>query len=420
MVRMNRRIRQATRKDVPEVLDVIYQAHLPDEEDAREVRDSFAYYYNFSEYPPERIAVAEVDGKIVSMAGVIPFPVQKEGFHVKAAQLNPVMTLQEYRRRGLASGCINFLCDLLKKQGYSIFFVAGVPGFYPRLGFHPVLDGFEGSIPSHRLKSLQLEAQVRQARMEDAERILHIYQSTPGKNLFSIHRDRQWIRRKILDWKRDFLPIGTIHVKNILLSTKDGCCGSYAFVKEGTHIIHIEEIKAVSREHLLSLLKAVGEMAMSKEINEIEIDHTVPGESLYPLVLDLGGRITVSTKYSHMLKILSVKSSLFSSMQQTFQKRIAESEWNSKSFSLTMESHEEKVTFANRKELHIFPGGPKGNPEPTIKISAEVLTHLIAGHRTIYELIGNGSCPDYGETVNSILHTLFPKQYPYVYGADLN
>jgi len=423
MAQLNRIIRQATEKDMPMIPDTIYQIWLAgnggDEADAREVSGGLCYYYNFPEYPPESIAVAEVDGKIVSLAAVIPFPIQKDDFYVKAAQLNPVGTMREYQNQGLASGCIEFLCDLLRKQGYSVFFVCGLPGFYPRLGFYPVMDGFSGSIKPNNLKNLQTEAQIQQARMEDAEEILRIYQNSPGNNLLSVHRDKQWIQRKILDWERGSLPLGTIHIEDLALSTKDGRCGGYALVKKWKNAVSIEEIRAVDREHLLSLLKAAGETATSRGIEEIGINHTIPGEPLYLLIPDLGGRISVS-KYSHqMLKILSVES-LFTSMQQTFQKRIAQSGWDGKAFSLTVESHDEKVTFTNGKELRIFSGDPRSNTESSIKISSEGLTHLFAGHRTIHELIENGNCPDYGEIINSILHALFPKQYPYVYEADLN
>ncbi len=403
--------------------DTIYQIWLDgkneNKADAREVSGGLCYYYNFPEYPPGSIAVAEVDGKIVSLAAVIPFPIQKDDCHVKAAQLNPVGTVGQYRNQGLASGCIEFLCDLLRKQGYSVFFVCGIPGFYLRLGFYPVMDGFSGSIKPNNLKDLQAETQIQQARMEDAEKILRIYQNAPGNNLLSVHRDKQWIQRKILDCERGFLPLGTIHIEDLILSTKDGHCGGYALVKKWKGAVSIEEIKAVNREHLLSLLKAVGEIAASRNIKEIGINHTIPGEPLYSLILDLGGRISVSKYYHQMLKILSVES-LLTSMQQTFQKRIAQSAWDGKAFSLTIESHDERVTFTNGKELRIFSGDPKGNVESTIKIPAVGLTHLFAGHRTIHELIESGNCPDNGETINSILHALFPKQYSYVYEADLN
>ena len=406
-----------------EIPNIIYQIWLArdnrDEADAREVSECFAYYYGFPEYPPESVVVAEVDGRIVSLAGVIPFPIQKNDFHVKAAQLNPVGTMREYQNQGLASRCIEFLCDLLRKQGYSIFFVCGVPGFYPRLGFYPVIDGFSGDIKLDRLKNLQTQTQIRQAQMEDAEEILRIYQNTPGNNLLSVHRDKQWIQRKILDWEHSSLPIGTIHIQDLLLSTKDGHYGGYALFKKRKNAISVEEIRAVDREHLLSLLKAVGEMAASGDIERIGINHTIPGEPLYSLILDLGGWISVSRYYHQMLKILSVEV-LFTSMQQTFQKRVVQSGWAGKAFSLTIKSHGERVTFTNGKELRILSGDLEGNTESSVEIPAEGLTQLFAGHRTIHELIESSNCPDCGETINSILHALFPKQYPYVYEADLN
>jgi len=70
---MNPLVRLDTSVDTPRILQAIHQTWLgkepPDPEDAREVRDDFAYYYeNFSEYTSKKIGLAEVDGEIVSLS----------------------------------------------------------------------------------------------------------------------------------------------------------------------------------------------------------------------------------------------------------------------------------------------------------------------------------------------------------------
>ena len=75
---------------MPHLIEAIYQTWLRHQDhrevsDAQEVRDGFAYYYNHfpDEYPPERVAIAVAGERIVSFAGVIPFPTQQARFAVE-------------------------------------------------------------------------------------------------------------------------------------------------------------------------------------------------------------------------------------------------------------------------------------------------------------------------------------------------
>jgi len=419
---MQPKIRLDTPEDTPRIVEAIYEICLwdnqgnRDEADAREVQDGFAYYYeNFPEYTSGRIALAEVDGEIASLAGIIPFPVRKGDFSIKAAQLNPVGTRRECRHQGLASACIRLLCDHLKRQGYSIFFVCGVPWFYPRLGFNPAFDEYTATVPTDRLKDISPPARVRPFRMEDAAQFLAIYEGAPDQNLLHLRRDRRWIDKKIL--KRQILPLGTIHGEDILLSTQEDR-GGYVALDKGGDLLSIKEIRAWSRGGLLSLLHAAAEIGISQNVAEIEIRHAVPGETLHSLILDLGGRVTLTHPRHLMLKILSV-SGLFASLREVFQDRIAPSAWAEKSFSVTIESHGEKVTLAGSggagPSIHVARGKSK-----TLKVPDPALVRLFTGHRTINELIDTGVCPDFGKEDNSLLHALFPRHYPYIYKADGN
>ena len=418
---MEPRIRLDTGADTPRIIEAIHQTWLgkdpPDEEDAREVRDGFAYYYeHFPEYTSDKIAIAEVDGEIASFAGIIPFPVEKGSFSLKAGQLNPVGTRREFHSRGISSACIRFLCDHLKEQGHSLFFVCGVSWFYPKLGFYPTFDEYTATIPISSLQEAPARTRVRPFVMEDAEQFLSIYERTPDQNLFHLRRDLHWVQKKIL--RRDVLPIGTIHLDDVLVSEQGGAVTGYAFLEKGENSVSLQEFRALNRDGLLSLLKTVAEIGSSRGAGEVRIRHAVPGEMIYPLALDLGGKITVTHSRHLMLKILSVEN-LFTSMRELFQKRITCSAWAGKPFSLAIESHEEKVSLSSCGEGDLSVQ-PAIDATGILSIPDPALVHLFTGHRTLFQQIDAGDCPNFDEEDNSLLDVLFPRHCPYIYQVDIN
>lgn len=430
---MSPRIRLDTPSDTRRIIEAIHRIWLdgepPDEEDAREVRDGFAYYYeNFSEYTSGQIALAEVDDEIVSMAGIIPFPVASGSFTPQAAQLNPVGTRRKCREKGLASACIRLLCEHLREQGGSLFFVSGVPGFYPKLGFYPAFDRYQATLPVARLHELQTPTDVRPFSPRDAEPLLQLYERPPHQNLLHLRRDRHWIGKKILSTPS--LPLGTIHRDDVLVAIREGLLTGYAFLEKSADSLALTELRARHRQDHLALLKTAAASASRRKIVEIQIDHAVPTEPLFPLALELGGRISTTCHRSKMLKILSVER-LFTSMRKIFTERVTRSSWADKPFSLTIDSHGEQVVIENTGDgnLSIHPASGKRAPRPddstsgeemNLAIPAPALVQLFAGHRTVCRLIDGDNCPDFGETANSLLQTLFPEHYPYVYETDLN
>jgi predicted acetyltransferase len=410
---MNPLVRLDTSEDTPQILQAIHQTWLgkepPDPDDARQVRDGFAYYYeNFSEYTSGKIGLAEIDGEIASVAGIIPFPVGSGSFHPQAAQLNPVGTRREFRKRGLASACIRLLCEHLKEQGCSLFFVAGVSWFYPKLGFYPAFDEYSASCPISRLREISPSASVRPFIDADAAQFLHVYENAPHQNLLHLQRDEHWIKKKILE--RDDLPLGTIQRDDLLLSVRDSVATGYAVLKRDESALTLQELRAFDRDSLLALLKAAAAIGTPLVIDELTIQHAIPGEAIQPLALELDGRATVTHPSYLMLKILSVEK-LFTAMLPLFRERVARSSWIGIPFTLTVESHGETVTLSSSEEgefsVHSAP-----NPNESLTIPDPALVQLFTGHRTIEELADSDACPSFNLDKIDLLSVLFPRHYP--------
>ena len=418
---MNTLVRLDTSEDTPRILQAIHQTWLgkepPDPDDAREVRDGFAYYYeNFSEYTSQKIGLAEVDGEVASIAGIIPFPVDSGLFHPQAAQLNPVGTRREYRRRGLASACIRLLCEHLKKQGCSFFFVAGVSWFYPKLGFYSAFDEYCATIPVSSLYEISPIASVRPFTAPDAAQFLYVYENAPHQNLLHLRRDEHWIEKKILE--RDDLPLGTIRRDDLLLSIRDEAVTGYAVIERSKSALTFQELRAQNRDSLLALLKAAAKIGTSSDIVEFTVQHAAPGELIHPLALELGGWVTVTHPLYLMLKILSVEK-LFTDMLPLFKERIARSSWAGTPFTLAIESHGETVSLSNSQEADLSVQ-PMPNPSGILAIPDPALVKLLTGHRTVEELADSGACPLFNRDQIDLPNILFPRHYPYIFEADKN
>ncbi len=415
--------RFANENDIHEIIEVIRQSFLKasdevDEDDANKTAETFAYYYNFDEYLPEYINIAENDDRIVSMAGIIPLSLEKNRAEIKAAQLNPVATLNEYRNKGIAARCIENLCNLLRNDGYSLFYVCGHPNYYSKLGFVPVFNAYRSRISLERLLNITSKAKVIEYSKEYNEQIIEVYKKSVSQNLLKVERNLSWINRKIVDNKDGEYPFCTTLDKNILLSTIDGKITGYLLLNDNNTEVEVEEIKALNTDSILALLKGLERIGEARGVDEIEISDTVPEEIAHRILLDLGGEVKKVNVKAFMLIILSV-ANLLISMEEEFYQRINSSELAEKPFDLVIKCDDERVRLNYAKELKIVKDKDDETHSKTIKLSKEVLTILFAGYKNIYELIEEGVCHYIDKDEARILNILFPKHNMYISSLDM-
>lgn len=417
---MNKIIRHALEKDIPEIIEVIEKSFIDafgeiNEQDAIETARTFEYYYRFSEYRPEDIVVIEIDGNIVSFAGAIELPIEKEDFHIKAAQINPVATLQEYRNNGLASECINYLCDYLKNKGYSILYLCGHPNYYTRFGFNQVFTKYIGRINVDNTRNIETSYSIEKAELDKTNKLIEIYNRVKSNNLFKVNMDNKWTDKKILLHKEGNVPFCTVDVKDLFFVVKTGKHDGYAYISNHGESLVVEGFKALNRESAFSLLKGLGEIAEERGKYEIIIDNVIPDEILYNIVIDLGGKIEIYKNTPNMLKILSA-GELLTSMSKIFNKRINSSKFHEAKFHFIIECEGKYIEFTKDKklEVRITDNSKMVDNKQKVVISYDILAYLVAGYRSIYELIEEGKCNNFEEEINKILAILFPKHNPYV------
>jgi predicted acetyltransferase len=255
--------RFAKTEDTENIIKTLYDIWLNKKEgshkDALEVSEGFAYYYrNFPEYLDNRVVVAEDDNKIVGLAGVIEHPMPSL-LTLKAAQLNPVGVLKEYRGQSIARGCSEFLCKHLKENGYSLFMVCGTPSFYPKLGYYAVFSEHTVSIKTNELKNLTQHCTIVNANKDNLYHILDIYNKAKKDNLFAIERTTQWLQHKFL--VNESYPIGTIDIKNTWIALEGNTPIGYVILQPIGDILFVEEFLTLNDKATTSLLSTLKNIA---------------------------------------------------------------------------------------------------------------------------------------------------------------
>ena len=61
--------------------------------------------------------------------------VQTDGRRITAAMLTPLAVRPQQQRRGIGLGLANHALEELEERGETLFFVLGIPDYYPRVGF---------------------------------------------------------------------------------------------------------------------------------------------------------------------------------------------------------------------------------------------------------------------------------------------
>jgi predicted N-acetyltransferase YhbS len=205
------RFRKSTSNDRQALLDLIEQGFASegkqiDVAEGAEHRTLFSYLYSRPSWNPEWVQVAEDEGQIVAAAGYFPQSLSFEEVTIPVGAISPVVTLPGYRSQGLARKCLNQVMDNLAGQGVPLVFLWGLPFYYPKLGFVPVLPRYKTRILPTQLTDHsgvpELSGCLRECRFEDLHKIAELYQQNQHYYWLQPVRNLDW-------WGERYREIGT-------------------------------------------------------------------------------------------------------------------------------------------------------------------------------------------------------------------
>ncbi len=205
------RFRKSTFNDRPALLDLIeegfaFEGEQIDPKEGAEHRMLFSYLYSKSTWNPDWVRIAEDEGRIVAAAGYFPQTLSFEEIAIPAGAISPVVTLPAYRSQKLARKCLDQVMDDLAGQGVPLVFLWGLPFYYPKLGFVPLLPRYKTRLlpkqaQAHDVRFQELSGNLRQCRFEDLSQIDGLYKK---------NRENYWLQpiRNLDWWQERYREIG--------------------------------------------------------------------------------------------------------------------------------------------------------------------------------------------------------------------
>ncbi|HEX7713726.1 MAG TPA: GNAT family N-acetyltransferase [Bacillota bacterium] len=165
-----------------------------DPQTGMEHRTLFSYLYSLPGHDFHRIMLATDDDSTLAAAGALPQQLWMGEVPVPVWAISPVVTAPGERGKGLAGQCLIRLLAHLKDGNIPAVFLWGIPGFYPKFGFVPILPRFKTKISHEQLHPgfPKIQGELRPFAAEDLPEIAALYDL--GNQIY-------WLQpRRNMDW----------------------------------------------------------------------------------------------------------------------------------------------------------------------------------------------------------------------------
>jgi hypothetical protein len=132
-----------------------------------------------------------VDGEAVSRLEVIDYAMRvaaAPGAWVKMGGIGNVVTHPQHRGRGYAARLFGATVEWMRGERYAVSVLFGIPNFYYRFGYIPVLPEYELSLSTVAAEGLAGAAAVRPARDGDAGALLALYERVNARRSGAVRR----------------------------------------------------------------------------------------------------------------------------------------------------------------------------------------------------------------------------------------
>jgi predicted N-acetyltransferase YhbS len=200
--------RKATGNDLEKLLKLIeagfsVQFNSLNRKEGWEHRVLFSYLFNHTPANIEQVYLAEEQGFLVAAVGLIPQQLYFEGIKIPVRAISPVVTHPRYRGQGVAGKCLRETLEDLQKQGISAVFLWGLPDYYPRFGFVPLLPRYKTKLTLTQIREQKLGARaringnLRIFKSDDLELISDLYNRGNQRFWLQPEREFSWWRHRV-------------------------------------------------------------------------------------------------------------------------------------------------------------------------------------------------------------------------------
>jgi predicted N-acetyltransferase YhbS len=200
--------RKANGNDLEKLLNLIeegfaVQFNSLNRKEGWEHRVLFSYLFKQAPANLEQVYLAEEKGFLVAAVGLIPQQLYFGGIEIPVWAISPVVTHPRYRGQGVAGKCLRETMEDLQKSGIPVVFLWGLPDYYPRFGFVPLLPRYKTKLTLTQIREQKLGARaringnLRIFKSDDLELISDLYNRGNQRFWLQPEREFSWWRHRV-------------------------------------------------------------------------------------------------------------------------------------------------------------------------------------------------------------------------------
>lgn len=386
----------------------------------------FTHLYSQAEYHLNWVYLAEQNGNLAAVVGVFPHQLSFEGTLIPVWAISPVASHPDFRGQGIAGKCLHWALLDLKNQGIHAVFLWGLPDYYPRFGFVPLLPRYKTKLTRTQLRQApgKINGHFRPLQATDWEAVSALYNQGIPKFWLQPERTLDWWKKRtgeigleLAEIKEvPFPEIGRFLIWEKSSSGKGSSCpgeiSGYLYFQKELHQskIYINESAAVDSDTALEMVTTFMEEYLTPE-QTLYINGT-PEHPLNTAAYQLGGTHINPAPLAGMVKIIDWPEFL-KRFLPTLEKRLTG--------DLTTGLSPGSFRFqfkVNPYRICLFRGATGAQLEFTLteeQTSADnihnagLLTKLLFGLHEREDLIALNQTP------SQLLDILFPHKYPFIW-----
>jgi predicted N-acetyltransferase YhbS len=429
--------RKAESKDLDRILNLIqlgfsFRHNSPmDSREGWEHYVLFTHLYSQPEYQLKWVYLAEQKGNLAAVVGVFPHQLSFEGNLIPVWAISPVASHPDYRGQGIAGKCLHWALMDLKSQGIPAIFLWGLPDYYPRFGFVPLLPRYKTKITQKQLRHSPSKngGSFRPIQPMDWEAISALYNQGTSKFWLQPERTLRWWKKRTTEINLELAEIKEVpfpEIEHLLIwesasgegDPKTGAPSGYLYFQKES-----SQLKIYINESAASDLVTAQEMTATFIKEYLNPDQTLyingtPEHFLNIAAYQLGGTHINPAPLAGMIKVIDWPGFL-KRFLPIWEKRLhgdligVTDSFNRGSFQFQFE--------INPYQINLFRGAANPKMEfaltedPALadnKHNAWLLTKLFFGLYEQEDLIALNQKP------SQLLDILFPHKYPFIWDKN--
>ncbi len=353
-----------------------------------------------------------INGESVSWLWIIDLNMRVGSAVLRIGGIGGVETKPEHRLKGYAAKVLEKSMQVMQEEGYDLSILFGIPNFYHRFGYIPVLPEYTLQILTRSAEKAGSVYSLRPFEMKDIEPVLDIYHQENSFETGSIIRSKE-------SWKG--FPRGSgysvkVKVKAIVVESEGKVIG-YAAYDDSQEKVNIAEVGGINKDVYSTLLNKFSALAIERRVENIKV-YLPPDHPFAYFCRSYGYKFETFFPYNRggMGRIINLEST-FSKLEKELIKRIANLNINKpKLINIVTEIGSVTLEITANK-ISIIPQQNLANYDCTLKISQDNLMPLLMGYESVRDVIYRTK-EKYSEDNLALLDIFFPGGYPYMWLSD--